>query len=565
MSTAPDGIGFATNAELDDAVEQLAVGARSWAALDLTGRAELLRQTHTAIASAAADWAQAAIAAKRVPAGSLEGEEWMSGPYAALAGYAAVADSLDKLANNTSPLAGVKAGRAPGDRTTFRVLPGNLFEYNLFHGFSAEVWLSPGVSEHDARARAGLGARRVGENGGVGLVLGAGNISAIGPLDVLYELVAHNRASVLKLNPTFAALTDAYTKAFAPLIHADLLRIVNGGAEVGSYLTAHVGIAHVHITGSGKTHDLIVWGSTTDTSGAPILDKPITSELGGVSPIIVVPGEWSAADLQFQAEHVATQRLHNSGHNCIAGQALIVSADWPQRDDFLRVLSEVLAQAPARPVWYPGSDAKLAAAVDSYPDAHKVSNGLLIEVDESTSQDLFTTEYFAPVLGHTSLPGDGIVFLRNAVEFANTRLDGSLGAGVIVAPGDRKSMGGAFDEAIADLRYGTIGINVWSAIGFLVPALSWGAYPGNTLDAVGSGIGIVHNAHLVSEVERSVISGPFRPFPRSVRHGEFALTPKPSWFVTNKKAGDIATRLTAFAADPSWNKLPGIFNQAFRG
>ena len=187
---------------------------------------------------------------------------------------------------------------------------------------------------------AGLGALRVGESGGVGLVLGAGNITSIPPLDVLYGLVADNRAAILKLNPVLADLAAPYAAAFAPLIDAGLLRIVQGGAEVGGYLAQHDLVAHVHITGSIVSHDAIVWGTGAEAArrkraGTPLLDKPITSELGGASPIIVVPGEWTEADLAFQAEHVATMRLHNGGYNCIAGQVLLVSTDWPQRQAFL--------------------------------------------------------------------------------------------------------------------------------------------------------------------------------------------------------------------------------------
>lgn len=561
MKTPPTVVETSCSA-LDQAVDDLTTGAKAWSNMSITARAELIAATYAAIRAVAAEWAEAAIAAKGTPRGPLEGEEWMTGPYAALRGFGAIAESLRKLANGTSPLDGIKDGKAVGGRTTFRMLPSSFAEFTLLNGFSADLWLEPGISAGEARSRAGLGAKRVGENGGVGLVLGAGNVSAIGPLDVLYELVAHNRASILKNNPTFAGLTDAYNKAFAPLIEADLLRVVNGGAETGAYLTQHRGIGHVHITGSGATHDAIVWGS--DKSGEPKLTKPITSELGGVSPIIVVPGKWSKADLRYQAEHVATQRLQNSGHNCIAGQALILSSDWEQRDEFLTVLRDVLDSLPPRDPWYPGTDRKMAAAADSYPNAEHHSGRVLIEVSDSTSLDLLTTEYFGPVLGYTSLSGTGIGFLRAAVHFANTKLDGTLGASLIVDPSDRAAMGSAFEEAIADLRYGTIGINVWSAIGFLVPALSWGAYPGNTLEAVGSGIGIVHNSHLVDNVERSVVTGPFRPFPRSIFNAEFALSPKPSWFVTARSAKSTAKRLTGYAAKPSWFKMPAIFAAAFR-
>ncbi|WP_040768152.1 aldehyde dehydrogenase family protein [Tsukamurella sp. 1534] len=561
--TTTDRADVATEAQVDTAVDDLTRGARRWAVMGTAERITLLKRTHRAVA-AADDWAAAAIAAKNIPAGPLEGEEWMSGPYATLTGIAAVTDSLKKIAVGKSPASGLKTRPAPGDRTAFAMLPTDLFEFNLFNGFTAEVWLKPGVTAAEARRTAGLGALRLGDNGGVGLVLGAGNVSAIGPLDVLYELIAHNRVSILKLNPTFAGLTTAYETAFKPLIDADLLRIVNGGPDVGRYLTRHPGIDHIHITGSSNTHDAIVWGPDSDKSGKPTLDKPITSELGGVSPIIVVPGNWDDEDLRYQAEHVATQRFHNCGHNCIGGQVLILSEAWPQKDAFLAEIRRVVAGLPDRTSWYPGTEAKTAAAQASYPDAEVVTGRTLVRLDANSSQDALTTEYFGPVLAHTELPGTGLDFLRAAITFSNDKLDGTLGASMVIAPADRTAMGSAFEEAVADLRYGTIGINVWSAVGFLMPALSWGAYPGNTLREVGSGIGIVHNAHLLDKVERSIVNGPFRPFPRSIAGGEIALSPKPAWFVTARSAKGVAERLTRFAAHPSWAALPGIFNQAFR-
>lgn len=554
----------ATKQRLDADIAALTEGAAAWRARDLGSRIALLKQTHAAIAAAADEWVEAAVHAKGTPRGAPEGEEWLSGPYAVLAGFAAVIESLESIRRGELPADALKAGTAPGGRTTFRVLPTNLYEVSLFHGFTADLWLTPGVSATQARRTAGLGATQVGHSGGVGLVLGAGNVSAIGPLDVLYEVIAHNRVCVLKLNPTFAGLLPAYEKAFAPLIEAAVLRVVDGGADVGAYLTGHTGIDHVHITGSQATHDTIVFGSPTDKSHRR-LDKPITSELGGVSPIIVVPGNWSAADIRFQAENVVTQRLHNTGHNCIAGQALILAREWAQKDEFLAAVRQVMADLAPRAPWYPGADDRVTAAVTAYPNAETINGRLLVEVGADTSQDLLTTEYFAPVLGHIALPGSGVDFFAAAVDFANTRLYGSLGASIIVAPGDRRAMGAAFDRTLADLRYGTIGINVWSAIGFLIPGLSWGAYPGNTLGDVGSGIGIVHNAHLLDNVERSVVNAPFRPFPRSIRHGELALSPKPGWFVTAKTAKATAELLTRFSASPSALKLPGIFRQAFRG
>ena len=41
----------------------------------------------------------------------------------------------------------------------------------------------------------------------------------------------------------------------------------------------------------------------------------------------------------------------------------------------------------------------------------------------------------------------------------------------------------AVDKAVAALRYGSVNINVVTMLGFCVPKLTWGAYPGNTPQA----------------------------------------------------------------------------------
>ena len=41
----------------------------------------------------------------------------------------------------------------------------------------------------------------------------------------------------------------------------------------------------------------------------------------------------------------------------------------------------------------------------------------------------------------------------------------------------------AVDKAVAALRYGSVNINVATMLGFCVPKLTWGAYPGNTPQA----------------------------------------------------------------------------------
>jgi aldehyde dehydrogenase (NAD(P)+) len=559
-------------AELDGVIDELTDGVAVWAAMPTSGRIDLLGRVHTAVAAAAADWVDAAVAAKGLdPNSPLVGEEWTSGPYSVLSSLAAVRASLEAIVKGQSPIAKRHISAAPGGRIRVSVSPANAYEAVLLHGFSAEVWLKPGTTAQTAKADAGLGALTPTVTDGVGLVLGAGNITSIAPLDVLYELIAHNRVALLKLNPTMDRMLEPYTAAFAPFIELGLLRIVTGGGDVGGYLAHHDGISHVHITGSAATHDVVVWGPGPEgqkrkAANTPLLHKPITSELGGVAPVIVVPGEWSKADLKFQAEHVATMRLHNGGYNCIAGQIAILSKDWPQKDAFLAELRTALSEAPSRAPWYPGSDDRVAQASVDYPNAEKLKGGRLL-VDISADDDvskLETTEYFSPVLGVIEVAGVGQAFLDAAVDTANSDFIGTLGANVIIAPATMKQLGAGFEDAIARLEYGSIAINAWTGVAFLTAGLPWGAYPGHTLQNVQSGIGVVHNAFLLEDTERGIQRGPFRPFPRSIAGGEFALFPKPPWFVSARSAKKTGELLSKFSAAPSWLKLPAVFASAFR-
>lgn len=567
----PESLAEAVRAPIEDAIGALEKGSAAWSALTVGQRVTLLHGVRRSVAAHAREWARTAVRSKGLTQDhALRGEEWLSGPYATLTAVDAYIRTLERLAEGRNPLDGVRIDRTTSGQTRVHAFPLTGIDTLLLSGFTGEVWLTPGVTPGDARSRAGLAQRVQGagpaedaEDGGVGLVLGAGNITSIPVLDVLYELLAHNRVALLKVNPTQDALVPVFERALAPLIALGFLRIVTGGGDVGAYLTAHPAFRHVHITGSAATFDTIVWGpSTGKGSGSqrrkqenhPRLTTPITAELGGVSPIIIVPGEWTAEDLRFQAEHVATMRLQNGGHNCIAGQVVILSADWAQKDQFLAELRRAYALAPERPLWYPNTAARMAQATEAYPDALVLADRLLVQIGEEEEDPtaIQRTEYFAPVLGVEELPGTGQAFLDSAVAHANEKLQGTLGANVLIDPATEALLGGGFERAITALRYGSIAINTWTAFGFLTPTATWGAFPGNTIADVGSGLGIVHNALLLDDVERSVVRGPFRPFPRSasvVRDGgQFTILPKPPWFVSSRTGAQVSEGLTRFRA-----------------
>ncbi|MGN7860822.1 aldehyde dehydrogenase family protein [Microbacterium sp. 22303] len=563
-------------APIESAIADLKKGSAAWSALTVGQRVTLLRGVRRTVAANARAWARAAARSKQLTDDHpLRGEEWLSGPYATLGAVDAYIETLDRIAHGRNPLDGIGVDRTASGQTRVHAFPLLGIDKLLLSGFTGEVWLTPGVTPGDARARAGLAQRSPQPgDGGIGLVLGAGNVTSIPVLDVLYELLAHDRVVLLKVNPTQDALVPVFEKALAPLIAPGFLRIVRGAGDVGAFLTGHDAFAHVHITGSAPTFDAIVWGTGPQAKrrkreNRPVLKKPITAELGGVSPIIVVPGEWSAADLRFQAEHVATMRLQNGGHNCIAGQVVILSSDWAQKDQFLIELRRAYALAPERPIWYPRSDERMAQATEAYPDALVLADRLLVELGEGDDATaLEQTEYFAPVLGVEQLPGVGQAFLDAAVVHANEKLQGTLGANVLIDPTTEASLGAGFERAITALHYGSIAINTWTAFGFITPTVTWGAFPGNTIADVGSGLGVVHNALLLADVERSVVRGPFRPFPRAasiVRDGgRFTILPKPPWFASSRTAAEVSEGLTRFRAQGGVLALVRTLVQAMR-
>jgi aldehyde dehydrogenase (NAD(P)+) len=251
--------------------------------------------------------------------------------------------------------------------------------------------------------------------------------------------------------------------------------------------------------------------------------------------------------------------MHNAGFNCIASQVLILAESWPQRAEFERELHAAFARSEARPAYYPGADSRRARIAGA-------GTGPVIHVDSGAPHEAFTTEAFAAVLAITTLPGDTAQsFLANAVRFANDRLAGTLGANVIIDPATQRALGPGFDDAIAALRYGAVGVNAWTGVAFLLAESTWGAYPGNTLEDIQSGIGLVHNAFLFDAAYKTVVTAPFRPFPRGLAHGSTTLLPKPPWFVTNRQAADIGRRLVEFESAPSLLKIPGLFASALRG
>lgn len=567
---------------LDRDLATLRDHAGAWARLGFAGKARHLAAMRARTVEVAREWVALAARAKGIAGTPLAGEEWFSGPYALLTALDRLNATLGEVARAGTPaFPGAVRTRTDAqgrEQVVVDVFPVEGSDRILLSGVRAEVWMEPGITAATLPEHVATGLRDGAHRDGVTLVLGAGNIASIPPLDVLTVMYTHGSVVMLKLNPVNAYLGPVFARVFASLIEGGFLRIAGGGPSTGAYLCAHDAIDAIHLTGGERTHDAIVFGTGPDASerkaqARPLLDKPITSELGNVTPVIVVPGPWSDADLAFQAAHVATMKLHNAGANCIAAQIVVTPSAWDQGPRFLDKLREALACAPGRPSYYPGSLERQRQI--SIHHAHVETIGAPTGRDPRTfvpgldhdnrTEPLFRSEAFGPVLGQTALPGnDAATFLRNAVAFCNDVLAGTLGAAILIHPRTIAELGPVFDEAVEALRYGSVTINTWPGVAFLLPTASWGAYPGNTLAAVGSGIGCVHNTLQFDRPQKTVVRAPFAPFPRSFGV-ERTLLPKPPWFVTHRRAHAVARHMFDFTAAPSPLRMASTALEAMRG
>ncbi|GAC1461634.1 MAG: aldehyde dehydrogenase family protein [Chamaesiphon sp.] len=546
--------------QADSAIANLASRKNAWVQLGIPERIAYLQRCIDGVMAVASPWAEAGCRAKGIdPNSVLAGEEWVSGPVATLLNLKLLMRTLEEK-GQPQPVA---VATRPDGQIVAQVFPDNLMDRLLWLGFRGEVWIEQGKP-----ATQGSIYQQKPTTGKVALVLGAGNISSIAPMDTLYKLFALDQVVILKMNPVNEYIGPFLEQAFQSLKEDGFFEVAYGGAELGSYLCQHPAIETIHITGSHRTHDVIVWGSTPEeqqrrkTVNEPLLSKPIASELGCVTPILVVPGNWSESDIIFQARQVASMVTHNASFNCVAGKVIVTAKGWQQRDKFLNQLRQELAKTPPRSAYYPGAQQRYQAFLDRYPQAQALSPRteqvvpwtVIPDVPTQQGEYALTEEAFCGVLAEASLDATNAkTFLTQAVEFVNDKVWGNLSCVVLVDPATQRTCAADLDWAIAHLRYGAIGVNVWTGVIYFLGATTWGAFPGNPLNNISSGRGVVHNTYLFEHPQKSVVYAPFQ------------VRPTPIWFADHKNLLQLAQRFATFQAKPTWGKFLNAVFAALKG
>lgn len=551
-----------SSADMDRALEELATKKDEWSRLPASELAGLVAQVRADTDRVAEKWVEACAAGKGLedsPYGI--GEEWTL--------FAAVVRMLRLLEGSLREIVERGAPQLPKPpwvnghgRVVAEVFPASRIDTMSLPGMRAEVWMEPG--ETPQRTLAGLASAYTDPpaRGRLTLILGAGNVSALVPGDMIQKLFVERSVVVLKPNPVNEYLGPIVEEAFSALTERGFLRVVYGGAEEGRYLSRHDLVDAVHMTGSEKTFNALVFGGgeagrSGRTRGEPVLRKPVTAELGNVSPLIVVPGPWSSRDVHAQGAKLATWLTVNAGCNCLTPRVVIQKRSWEHRDALNEAIRTALSRADTRPAFYPGADSWQAAFVAAHPEAWQEgapSEGELPwtyipGVDPANTQDIcFTTEPFSTVMSETALDAPSTVdYLAEAVRFANEHLWGTLVAMILVHPDSMKdpAVSQAVDRAVAELDYGTVMINTFPGLGYVLSNAPWGGTPGRDIDDIQSGTGFVNNLYMFARPAKSVVYGPFSQA-KEIFSPEFS------------KMEAFGRKFARLQARPSYARLPGL-------
>lgn len=561
-----------SDADLDAAADRLAERKDAWTKVGIPERIAYLESVLAGLASVAEPWVEGGARLKGIAAGDpLVGEEWLAGPVVTARNARLLVDAL--RAGGT-PAAKLSPG--PEGRTIARVFPHGMLEKVMLAGVTADVWTQPGKP-----ATRGRIYREKSEHGKVCLVLGGGNVSSIPPMDVLYKLFVEDEVCLLKMNPVNEHVGPRLEKAFARLVDDGFLRVVYGGADVGARAADHARVDTLHVTGSDRTYDAIVWGATPEERAErkakkePKNPRPFSAELGCVTPVLVVPGPWSASDIAFQARHVAGMVTQNASFNCNAAKVLVTARGWLQREAFLDALHAELGRSPARKAYYPGASQRYDAFLAAYPGAVKLGRPgddvvpwtVIPDVPGEPGEYALTNEAFCGVLAEVALDvsarrggvmrdapySDPARFLEEAVRFANERCWGTLSCVVLVHPATMAEHGAALERAIEGLRYGGVGVNAWPGLIYGLVSPTWGAFPGHPPEDIQSGVGVVHNTHMFDHPEKTVLRAPFRQMPA------------PPYVGGVKNLTELGRRMFDLETAPSWGKLAGVAVTALKG
>ena len=252
---------------------------------------------------------------------------------------------------------------------------------------------------------------------GIVLVIGPWNYPFFLCMSPVVAAVAAGNGAVIKPSELAPATSELIARLVPQYLDPEAIRVVEGAADVTQDLLSQ-GFDHALFTGGTEI------GRKIMAAAAPTL-TPVTLELGGKSPVLVLPD----ADLDVTARRIAWTKLLNSGQTCIAPDyvladraiareltekivATIAKFRADQTNDSLRIVNErqfdrlvsLLATTTGTVVTGGGSD-RSTLSIDA-----------TVIVDPAPDDPVMADEIFGPIL-----PIITVGSTEEAVAFVNSR------------------------------------------------------------------------------------------------------------------------------------------------
>ena len=535
---------YPSKLEIDRNISKLRLNAKEFATISNEEMAVLFQKVIDNIKTTSYYWISIASENKGYTKKQSQGEDWVSGPFSTILAieyyikYLNGEAELNERNFNTSD-------------NSYHVFPNNFIERLTFPFVNAKVLFNKNLDFNTISTYRGFANRYKSKTPKITLVLGAGNVSSIPLLDSFFHMLAHKSTIYLKLNPVNEYLLPVFEQILMPFIDKGYLVISKGDMQASQYLCDHETFNHIHLTGSNFTYEQIVYKKILNdkerkTKTLKKLNKtPITTELGNVTPFIIHPGSWTKSEIKYQARKIVTAKLNNSGFNCIAAQVVIMPKGWRHGSTLKKYINKYLKKIGDTSPYYPGStnlleDLKLNSNYEQINDASCKTPFLVSNIE--SQPDYKTNEVWSSVLYFKELDHtDANDYVSKAVSYVNDELWGNLGASVLFKDHNKKRNSKYLNRYIDELHYGTVAINEWSAIAYVIPTMPWGGYPGNPDYDIQSGQGFVHNAYLLESPLKGIVQTKFR----------LSRLIDPPWFITNKKSHRIFKNLTYYQASKS--------------
>lgn len=252
---------------------------------------------------------------------------------------------------------------------------------------------------------------------GVVLIIGPWNYPFFLCMSPLVAAVAAGNGAVVKPSELAPATSALIARLVPQYLDPEAIRVVQGAADVTQDLLAQ-GFDHALFTGGTEV------GRKIMAAAAPTL-TPVTLELGGKSPVVVLPD----ADLDVAARRIAWTKLLNSGQTCIAPDYVLadraIAAELTDR--IVATLAEFRAheQDPALPIVNERQFDRLVSLIHSTTgtvvtggrserSARRIEPTVI--VDPAPHDPVMTDEIFGPIL-----PIISVGSTEEAVGFVNSR------------------------------------------------------------------------------------------------------------------------------------------------